>query len=182
MISYKTTISNSSTQKIKDYFKKHSKGLKVSIGFFGSKNKRLEAGTGTVKSVYGLKKTLTKTKSSITNSYVAKKNIEGSTFISKQGNNIKIPARNFFVVASDKKYWGKNNFDFLRDFYKINIKEQQATNRLGNLGAVIIKRAIADSGKYAPNTDFTQELKGGGKPLIDSMQMLNSVGWKKWGN
>ena len=96
MINVKASFNNN--QKIKDYFKKHSKGLKVSIGFFGNKNKRKEVIENglTINSVYGLKKSLSKKKANITNSYVAKKNIEGSTFISKQGNEITIPSRNFF--------------------------------------------------------------------------------------
>jgi hypothetical protein len=180
MINVKATFNNN--QKIKDYFKKHSKGLKVSIGFFGNKNKRKEVIENGLKinSVYGLKKSLSKKKSNITNSYVAKKNIEGSTFISKQGNEITIPSRNFFLVASDKKYWQSANFDFLRDFYKTIRNDDKVYNRLGNLGTVILKRAVADSSKYQPNTDFTQEIKGSSKPLIDSGQMLDGLGWKKF--
>jgi len=167
---------------IKDYFNNHSKGLRVSIGFFGAKNRRKEAIIGglSINSVYGLKKELSKKKTKITNSQVAKKNIEGDTFTSKQGNEITIPPRNFFKVAKDKKYWKDLNFDFLRDYYKLRGQSGNVDNRLGNLGVVILKRAVSDSSQYAPNTEFTQEMKGSSKPLIDSGQLISGFGWKKF--
>lgn len=167
---------------IKDYFRQHSKNMRVSIGFFGKKNTRKETELGGLKinSVYGLKKTLSKKRVKITNSQVAKKNIEGGSFTSNKGNEIVIPKRNFFLVAKDKKYWKDANFDFLRDYYKLRGQgDTIVNNRLGNLGVVILKRAVADSSKYEPNTEFTQELKGSSKPLIDSGQLIDGFGWRK---
>ena len=162
--------------KLKEYFKAHSKGLGVSIGIFGKYNKRKQvADSGVVGTPYGIRRAISNLPSKATNYSVALKNIKGYST-----PKYSVPVRNFFKKAKEKKYWDKQNFTFLKDYFKaLNPNDDTSLNRLGNLGKVILKRAINDTDTPA-NSPFSVEKKGFNAPLRDSGQLQSSINWQNY--
>jgi len=91
-----------------------------------------------------------------------------------------IPARPFLSRALD------TNHDKIREQFRKEINliiegkqdAMKAAKRLGIFGVSLVKKSIRDSRKWAEaNADSTIEQKGSSKPLVDTGEMLNSVGW-----
>ena len=160
---------------LKEYFRKHSKGLGVSVGIFKKQNKRFNAIESTHMTPYGLRRNISKKDvSKATNYSVALKNIKGY-----KGKNYTVPSRNFFEKAKKAEYWRKQNFKFLMDYYKANPETAETTRRLGNLGKTILKRAINDSNEQS-NSASTIEQKGFNSPLRDTGQLQDAIGFRAY--
>jgi len=162
--------------KLKEYFKAHAKGLGVSIGIFGKNNKRKQVATsGVVATPYGTRRAISNLPSKSTNYSIALKNIKGYST-----PKYSVPSRNFFKKAKEKKYWDKQNFTFLKDYFKaLKPNDNTSLARLGNLGKVILKRAINDTDS-PPNSPFSVEKKGFNAPLRDSGQLQQSINWQDY--
>lgn len=163
--------------KLRGYFRKHSQGFGAAIGIFQKKNKRKVAGSSIISSNIGYGSRLNKTRrtSFLTNAQIASRNIRGY-----KAEKYTVPSRNFFKVAAEPKFWERQNFGFLKEFYKANVLIRDCEKRLGNLGVIILRRAINDSEEYEDNSEFTVDKKGFNKPLIASGQMLKAIDWKSY--
>ncbi|MFL1780840.1 hypothetical protein ABSA28_00543 [Candidatus Hepatincolaceae symbiont of Richtersius coronifer] len=157
------------SQSVSKYIKKHNINFKSQVGFF-SQTARKTVGESLGKATpYGKRRQSLKSKARVSNVQVAYVNIFGI------GRN---PARNFFKLAGNKKYWQDNNFDFLKKFFVNSAAASpivsETINAWNNLSKAVLRRSILDF-KTPPNSPITIAKKGFNNPLIDSQQMLKAI-------
>ncbi|MDR2008640.1 MAG: hypothetical protein LBQ34_06690 [Alphaproteobacteria bacterium] len=175
MFEISAKVDAKSKERLKTYFRTHSKKFGCRVGIQSSyPDRRLAAKdkilVGTAGKGYGqTRKTLSKKQGmdSTTNFEVARNIVFG------YGQ----PARNFFKTASNPEFWQNQNFKFLVNFYKEQPDFPNVEKSLNNLGVTVLRRAITN-GKYAPLKEETMKHKATRKVLIETGQMLRGI--KAW--